>query len=216
MSRWPARVVWTAVSFLVAIGVIAGLARGFSVLGSLHARGTRLDAFDSRYAAHPALTSLHVVPGLVFMVLAPLQFVASIRSRHLAVHRWTGRLLLGAGTAFGVSGLVLGLVMPFGGGMEASATAVFASLFLIALAVGFVNVRRGRVERHREWMIRMFSLGLGVSTIRLVVGLFLAFGHRGTPRVFGLAFWIGWAVSLAGAEAWIRHTRPRAAQARAA
>ena len=49
------------------------------VLGEVHLPG--------RYNVHPVLTLLHVVPGLLFMVLGPLQFVRKIRSSWIQVHR---------------------------------------------------------------------------------------------------------------------------------
>ena len=36
---------------------------------------------DIRYVQHPWLTLFHIVPGLLFLTLAPLQFVARIRKR---------------------------------------------------------------------------------------------------------------------------------------
>jgi hypothetical protein len=31
------------------------------------------DAFEHRYVLHPVLAYLHIVPGVVYLVLAPLQ-----------------------------------------------------------------------------------------------------------------------------------------------
>lgn len=61
-------------------------------------------------------------------------------------------------------------------------------------------------------MIRAFSLGLAVATVRPIVGAF--FATRGLtrltpPEFFGIAFWLGFTMHLIAAEAWINHTRVR-------
>ena len=43
--------------------------------------------FDSRYAREPFTALMHIVPGVVFIVLAPVQFVTRVRERHPKVHR---------------------------------------------------------------------------------------------------------------------------------
>ena len=42
---------------------------------------TGMNEFNQRYADHPWLTLIHIVPGFLFMVLGPLQFMPFIRNR---------------------------------------------------------------------------------------------------------------------------------------
>src|SRR6266567_2802854 len=58
-------------------------------------------------AAHRALTLAHVLPGMLFMVLGPLQFVRRIRSSYPWLHRWTGRAFLIASLIVGCSALAM-------------------------------------------------------------------------------------------------------------
>ena len=90
--------------------------------------------------------------------------------------------------------------MPAIGGInQAAATTLFASFFLFALCKAFWHIRRGEIALHREWMIRAFSVGLAVATIRPIL----------TPHeFFGIAFWIGFVLHLMAAEAWIHATLP--------
>lgn len=102
--------------------------------------------------------------------------------------------------------------MPFGGLGEAVAIALFGVTLLTAIVVAFVAVRRGQIARHREWMIRVFAFAIAISTIRLAVGAIdAALTPSGYPPAdqFVLSVWAGWIITLAGAEAWIRYTRPR-------
>jgi uncharacterized membrane protein len=172
--------------------------------------------FDRWFATHPALTLLHVVPGGVFLALAPLQFSARVRGRHARFHRWLGRVLLLAALVVGLSGLLLGALFPYGGPVAAAAVFLAGAFFLFALVRAFSAIRRGDAMRHREWMIRMFSVGLGIATVR-VVGLMVTVVTRGGfQETAGAVFWVGWVSTFAAAELWIRHTRPRPADVGAA
>ncbi len=63
---------------------------------------------------------------------------------------------------------------------------------------------------HREWMIRAFSIGLAIATMRLMfIPLQVVTGQPATqhPATFALAFSIAFALHWAGAELWIRSRR---------
>ena len=176
----------------------------------------RLAAEIPRSAAnmngHPRATLAHLAAGALLFVLVPLQFSRTLRARHPAVHRWNGRVLVAIATATGAAGIYLGLGDPYGGALESAATVTFGGFFLFAAARGWAAIRRREIARHREWMIRMFAVAIGISVIR-VLGManFIAFGTEAiNPRGFAAGLWIGWLLTLAVAELWILRTRPRA------
>ena len=109
-----------------------------------------------------------MVLGGIYLVLAPLQFVRRIRTRHLAYHRRVGRLLVAIGLVVGATALFMGLVIPFFGWGERVIIGLFGTVFLVALSIGFLHVRAGRVALHREWMMRAFAVGLSIATQRLI------------------------------------------------
>ncbi|HEX5692002.1 MAG TPA: DUF2306 domain-containing protein, partial [Roseiflexaceae bacterium] len=164
------------------------------------------------FAHYPVLTLVHIIPGLLFMVLGPLQFSATLRARHRQWHRWSGRVYLLCSTIIGVSALTMSVGMPaIGGTIQAAATTLFAVLFLVALARAYYAIRHRKIAQHREWMIRAFAIGLAVATIRPIIGLFFATSRVSglTPDVFfGVAFWLGFVLHALAAEIWIRRTRP--------
>jgi uncharacterized membrane protein len=166
---------------------------------------------EAGFARHSLLTMAHIIPGLLFMTLGPLQFVRTLRIRRPALHRWTGRMLLLSGVIIGATALVMSPQMAIGGANETAATIFFAILFLFALLKAFLYIRQGKVALHREWMIRMFAIGLAVATVRPIVGVF--FATRSVTRLaphdfFGIAFWLGFTIHLIAAEIWINYTRP--------
>lgn len=165
--------------------------------------------FDGKYATHPLLALLHIVPGGLLLILAPLQFSTRIRTHHIRFHRWSGRVLLIAVAAASLSAFFLGLLQPFGGATESLATVVFGGFFLFAGTRAFISIRRHDVAHHREWMIRMFSIALGVSIIRIVEPVLVSLTGTGPQEWFGPSLWIGWLFALAVAELWIKRTRDR-------
>jgi len=206
------RLVWIAVIFLALIGV-AVVARRAAALYStapVAARANPMQSFDAGFKQHRALTTAHIIPGLLFMILGPLQFSRRIRARYLAFHRWSGRIFVASGIVIGCSALIMGPQMAIGGANEAAATTMFAIIFLFDLAKALGHIRRCEVAAHREWMIRAFSIGLAVATIRPIVGMFYATSRATllTPQqFFGTAFWMGFTLHLIAAEFWIHYTR---------
>jgi uncharacterized membrane protein len=166
------------------------------------------DAFGVRYIEHPWIALLHIVPGLLFLVLAPFQFVSRFRRRHLRLHRRLGWLLVPCVIISGLFALVAAFRFPaYGGMMTQTATLCFGVLFLFSVGKAIYHIRRKQVRLHREWMIRLFAVGLGVATIRLFIGLSLALFSVNFEDVFGVSFWLGLSVNLLIAEGWIRYTR---------
>jgi uncharacterized membrane protein len=232
MSLLIARAAWAGIIVLVAIGVVAGVARWMFVadlaarldpfrermlaasgredpLAPVHA--AEMAIVDGRFARHSVMISLHVLAGALFLGLAPLQLSSRIRGRYPAFHRWSGRLLVVLASLTAIAGLFFGVLMPYAGTGEASAVALFGGLFLVAIGKGFIAIRRGNVGAHREWMIRAFGVGIGISTVRVVAAILdVALTPAGfTPaRIFVLSIWIGWTMTVITAEVWLARTRP--------
>jgi uncharacterized membrane protein len=219
-KRFLRLALWGGVAILGAIGIVAAIGRfvsvvngglGYDEIRRLMPAESAQEAyeFDRWFVAYPALTLLHVVPGGLFLALAPFQFSSRIRNRYVRFHRWSGRALVLAALPIGLSSLILGALFPFGGPSAASAVFLAGAFFLFALVRAFNAIRRGDVTRHREWMIRMFSIGLGIATIRVVGMILFAITHNSFHESAGTAFWIGWVSTFVAAEWWIRRTRPQ-------
>lgn len=216
-SRALTRVLWIGVILLAFIGLAMGMRRTIVLLepGSLSARNGPAAELDGHFAKQRALTLLHILPGMLFMVLGPLQFVRGLRAKHPAIHRWSGRVFLAASAVIGVTGLTMVLRDSIGGLDEKTAIVIFGSFFLIAMGKALWHALHREFARHREWMIRGFAIGLAVATIRPIMGGFFAAavmrGHTPEPKeFFGTAFWIGFTLQAIAAEIWIRYTRERA------
>ena len=166
------------------------------------------ESFEGPFPRRPLLAFLHILPGLLFVVLGPLQLARPIRDRFPSLHRWSGRVYLIAGVLIAYSAVRLVLNRSFGGPSETSAAILFAVLLLSCLGMAFAQIRRRHLREHREWMIRGFAIGLAVVTIRPVVGIYLAFSDYSIQEVLGSAFWISFTIHLIAAEVWVHLTRP--------
>lgn len=208
------RTLWTLTFILMLIGITIVVRRTLNILAPSPAPSNfpEAAALDSGFARHPLLTMVHIIPGLIFMVLGPLQFVRSLRTRRPELHRWMGRVVLASGLVVGATALAMSPQMAIGGANETVATMFFALIFLFSLIKAFISIRAGNFAVHREWMIRAFAIGLAVATIRPIVGVFFATSrltHLRPHDFFGTAFWLGFTIQLIAAEAWINYTRPR-------
>jgi hypothetical protein len=143
------RALWSAVIFLVLIGSAVAIRRMVHLVpivtagyhppaATTNPAAARFAAMDDLFARYPLLTLVHIVPGLFFMLLGPLQFSSAIRARHLRWHRLSGRIFVTCGVVIGVSALVMSFGMPAIGGLnQAAATTLFATFFLFALCKAF-------------------------------------------------------------------------------
>lgn len=217
IDRSPLRfqgAMWAGMILLCLIGAATVIRRIFALAHPAQNAPPQLAALDAVFAQKPVLTLLHIVPALVLVTLVPFQFSRSFRNRHLRIHRWMGRTIMVLGLIIGTS--ALGLIRsPIGGALEVSAILVFDAIFLFSLVKAFVHIRRREVALHREWIIRAMSVALGVATVRPIMGAFFASSRFSglTPHdFFGIAFWVGFALTYIAGEIWIRYTRQGRAQ----
>ena len=168
--------------------------------------------FVGKFNAHPLASLLHVLPAIVFLLVAPIQFSARVREAHPRYHRWAGRVLLVLATVIGATGMYFGIVLPTQGPAEALTIAIVGGFFLYCIGRALLAIRRRRVAEHREWIIRTFAGALGISTVRLVA-VPLAMFVDDMRVALVLSFMTGWALTLLAAEWWIRMTRPAGAPA---
>jgi hypothetical protein len=164
------------------------------------------------FASHSVLTLIHIIPGTLFMILAPFQFSSRLRARAPRVHHWIGRTVIMLAMVIGITALSMSFQIAIGGINEIAATVLFDLLFLFCLLKGYFCALRRDFVHHREWMIRMFGIALGIGATRPVMGVFFATSrltHLTPQQFFGTAFWIGFSVTLIAAESWINYTRSR-------
>lgn len=167
------------------------------------------DTIEYGYARRPLLTYLHILPGILFVLFGAMQFIKSFRNRFINIHRWIGRIYLLLGLVIGITAIIMGLLIRFGGIVESSAVTIFGIYFLFGLLRAYTHIRNKEYQLHREWMIRAYSIGLAVATMRPVIGLLIAFTNIPFNKFFGYTFWFAFIIHFMVAEIWIRYTRQK-------
>ena len=153
---------------------------------------------------------LHFAGGGLILVLGSIQFVAALRERLPALHRWTGRLYVLGALAAAVGGLVFiaahgtvgGVVMDVG-------FALYGVLMLGAAAQTARHAVARRLDVHRAWAIRLYALAIGSWLYRMDYGFWMLLtdglgvaDFRGPFDYFmDFAFYLP---NLAVAELWLR------------
>lgn len=233
MPRLPDFLIRVVFAVLVSLGVVAAVlrvlapddliarvervrARTMVVLGvtqpAPQRRAQVVAIADGKFAAHRAVTRTHVLAGAGFLLLASLQMTRRLRTRTPKTHRVAGRIAILLAWLSGLTGLFFGIWQPLAGLAEQVIVGVVGLFLLTAVSLAFRHIRAGRVDAHREWMLRGTAAALAIASVRLVaIPLDLALTPRGVDVtvVFALSLWLGWIVTMVSAEWWIRSTRAR-------
>jgi hypothetical protein len=193
--------VWLRIGFwiCIAISIAVVLRRVFALASpSVQNRPPQMAALDDVFASHAALTLTHILPALVFVLLAPLiVFRPGIQ--------WAQRIFYPLGAIVGLTAYAMSLYS-VGGWTERSAVLFFDTLFLFSLTRAYVALSVDAAQE-RRWQLRAIAILLGIATTRPVMGIFFATAsqtHLVPQQFFGVAFWIGFSINVLIFELWIR------------
>ena len=153
----------------------------------------------------------HIVGALAYTLLGATQFSPAIRRRWPAWHRLAGRLALVGAALVVVSALWLTVAYAtpnFGGLVLAGLRLAVALAMAASITLGLAAVLKRQIDRHREWMIRAYALGLGAATQMLVL-MVAEMISGGAPTELNRALLMGlaWGINLMVAEWSIRRGR---------
>ncbi|HEV2797194.1 MAG TPA: DUF2306 domain-containing protein, partial [Nocardioides sp.] len=100
---------------------------------------------NARFFDLPVPIVVHIIGATTFCVLGAFQFQPSLRRRRPRWHRWSGRVLVPAGIAGGVSGIWMAVwsdVPTYDNAALMVLRVVFGSLMVVALVLGLRAVLR--------------------------------------------------------------------------
>ena len=159
-----------------------------------------------RYNVLPVTTLLHIVPGAVFLFVAPLQLVPRFRRRISGVHRRLGYMLLVLAIPYAVTGIFFSVYKPVFGPLASVASGVAGLWFVFCSIRAYMAIRRRDIDRHREWMLRALAAAYGIATVRLVFLAIVVIAPFDPIAMGVTSFWAGWLVAALPTEWWIRRT----------
>jgi uncharacterized membrane protein len=183
--------------FLGAIGIIMGSFRLVQIpTGQLPEDSLRL-------LAAPVSIWLHSLAGIVFCVTGPLQFARALKVRFGKLHRLLGRIFVIAGIVLGLSSMsLLVQLVSMATPLVDIARAFFGATLIATLVMG-VRAARGRnIAEHRAWMIRSYAIGVGGTSVGLVMFPIYLAGGPVTGLIPDMVF-VGWWLITIGISQWV-------------
>ncbi len=157
------------------------------------------------YIDNALIIRIHILAGTLSILTGPMQFWSTFRDRHRNWHRLMGKIYLVGAAVGSVSAFYVAWIS-FGG------FAGHVGFFVLALGwagttfMAYRCIRAGRWRLHREWMIRSYSLVLGILAIRVWYALFRTLGAEAEPA-FAASAWLGWVTTLLIAEVYLGRRR---------
>ncbi|HEX5481615.1 MAG TPA: DUF2306 domain-containing protein [Terriglobia bacterium] len=207
-TAWPevkSAPLWIRAGFWLCILIAAAaVLRRIAVFELPNASSSRTAALDAVFASHEALTLVHIIPALAFVIIVPVVLFGWLPDA-----RWPEPLLFRLGLVVSLTAYAMS-AYPIGGWLEVSAVLVFNTLFLFSLIRAYLYKRRGDTPLKRRWLVRAIGILLGIATTRPIMGIFFATSpltHLRPHQFFGIAFWLGFSINTLIVEIWLR-TRP--------
>ncbi|KAJ8126718.1 hypothetical protein O1611_g6920 [Lasiodiplodia mahajangana] len=111
---------------------------------------------------------LHLGTILPTALLVCIQFTPVIRQKTPTIHRIVGYIVITL-SIVSMTGVFVIIPQSFGGGLDAQAlNYTLMVAFIWALGMGAASIQRGRVSKHREWMLRAWFWAGSIITGRMI------------------------------------------------
>ncbi|MEM5582523.1 DUF2306 domain-containing protein [Roseibium sp. AS2] len=148
----------------------------------------------------------HIGLAPIALAVMPFQFWPALRSRRPAIHRWLGRVYVAAILVSGLAGLQLAFHTT-AGSFAGIGFGVLAVAWLASTATALVLALRREVSRHAAWMMRSAALTFAAVTLRLYLGMSMAFGAD-IAVAYPVIAWACWVPNALAVELYLRIARP--------
>lgn len=120
-----------------------------------------------RYAPVRWLMLAHGVPGALALILGVFQFSSRLRQRYLKVHRAMGRIYVGSVAISAPVAVAVASALPMPTLFMASV--IQATGWVATTATALYCVRTGRIQQHREWMVRSYPFAAVFIVVRALL-----------------------------------------------
>jgi hypothetical protein len=161
------------------------------------------DPTDRAFAEHRWTGFLHVVPGLLMVVLMPIQMSTRLRRRRPALHRWSGRMFVLSGLSVSITAAVMNLLFPVvGASLKVSVIYTMCVAQVVTLMLGLRAALKRDVPQHRRWMMRAMGVALSAGSAGLFAVPLYAMGML--DALVGVGRWLGFVGTLVVVEWWLR------------
>jgi hypothetical protein len=127
--------------------------------------------YEPHGAAATIAIGVHFAAGGSLLLLGPLQLIARVRTAWPKLHRWMGRIYVGAGALVGAGGLTFIVLNGTIGGTPMNlGFGGYGALVVVSAIQTYRYGRARQLERHRAWAIRLYALAIGSWLYRIDYG----------------------------------------------
>jgi len=146
---------------------------------------------------------VHISSSLVVIFAGACLFLSSSDLRYWKIHRWLGRLYVGAVLLLAAPS---GLIMAYhaNGGLLAQVNFTLLSvLWWLFTFFGFSTIIKGDVAKHKHWMLRSYALTLSAVTLRFLQMVIPTAWVDAPVFTYILVSWCSWLFNLVIVEIYI-------------
>lgn len=122
-----------------------------------------------RYAPIPTLMFLHGVPGTLALFLGIFQFSNRIRRRYLQLHRVMGWVYVASVAIAAPVAVIISVRLPIP--TLTAASVIQAAGWILATGTALYCVLTGRIQQHREWMMRGYPFAMVFVFVRAIIAI---------------------------------------------
>lgn len=141
----------------------------------------------------------HIVFATIAILLGPFQFISFFRKRYLKLHRITGKIYIICAILSSICGMVISISKPE---FSAGAAGIFflGFVWLVTTIMSFLSIKKGKVELHKEWMIRSYTVAFSFVALRFSLDILVYLNIAISHEIFTTLGWSSWVLPLFFAE----------------
>src|SRR5438128_689440 len=159
---------------------------------------------------------IHIFSGPVVLFNGLILISEYVRRHHGGLHWFLGRVQVVVLLLFVLPSSVVMSRHAFGGWPAGLSFVLLSAATASCAIVGVVHARRGRYNRHRQWMLRCYILICSAVVLRLISGTAGLVAVPSAEAAYVVAAWSSWLLPLAAYEIVERFAKHRPVIAAAA
>jgi uncharacterized membrane protein len=151
----------------------------------------------------------HMAGGLIAISTGLIQLWLGLTHRTGSLHRNLGRVYLG-GVAVGSAGaFYLALTIERRYFAYAAGLFMLGTAWVLTTGMAYAAIRKRAIERHREWMLRSYTVTFAFVLFRLVDQLLIHWHVAPDDQIDAMTAWACWSVPLLLVEPLLQFRRTR-------
>lgn len=142
---------------------------------------------------------MHIFFGGLALIVGWSSFPEKFRTKNIQLHRAIGKVYVTAVLLSALSGYYIALYAT-GGAMARWGFAGMSTAWLITTITAFLYIRRKKITKHQQWMIRSYAVTFTGVTFRLWLPLLIFAFDLPFLEAYPINAWISWVANILLAE----------------